>query len=168
MTVEEILDALDTTRERLLLAIEPLPDEALEQPGAVGDWSVRDVLAHLAAWESELITGLMRLDQGKKPEHLLAATADRNAYNARRYEENKGRDLDRVFADFQDARTQLEGWLDEFSERALNDPNRYQALNGQPLWKIISLTSFGHEAMHITALEAFAARWQNSHNESHS
>jgi uncharacterized protein (TIGR03083 family) len=163
MSVEEILDALDATRERLLTVLEPLPDEALAYPGTIGPWSVKDVLAHLAAWESELITGLLRLQQGKKPAHLLAAMADRDAYNARRYEENRDRDLDRVFADFQDVRMQLESWIEEFSDRALNNPNQYKVFNGQPLWQVIKANSFGHEGEHIAAIGAFAGRWLAEH-----
>jgi hypothetical protein len=163
MTVEEIVESLDATRERLLTVLEPLPDEALEYPGTIGPWSVKDVLAHLAAWESELVTGLLHLQQGKKPTHLLAAMGQRDEYNAKRYEENKDRNLDRVFADFQDVRMQLESWIEEFSDRALNNPNQYKALNGQPLWQVIKNSSFGHEAEHIPAIGAFAGRWLLEH-----
>jgi hypothetical protein len=163
MSIEEILDGLDNTRERLLTVLEPLPDEALEYPGTIGSWSVKDVLAHLAAWESELVTGLLHLQQGKKPVHLLAAMANRAAYNAERYEENKERDLDRVFADFQEVRMKLESWIEEFSERALNNPQQFKALNGQPLWQVIKQNSFGHEAEHLPAIGAFAGRWLAEH-----
>jgi uncharacterized damage-inducible protein DinB len=163
MTVEEILDALDATRERLLTVLEPLPDEALEYPGTIGIWSVKDLLAHLAAWESELVTGLLSLQQGKKPTHLLAAMAQRDTYNAQRYEENKERDLDRVFADFQDVRMKLESWIEEFNDRALKNPSQYKALNGQPLWQLIKANSFGHEGEHVAAVGAFAARWLREH-----
>lgn len=163
MGIEEILDALDASRERLLTVLEPLPDEALEYPGTIGPWSVKDVLAHVAAWESELVTGLLHLQQGKRPVHLLAAMANRDEYNAKRYEENRGRDLDRVFADFQDVRMQLESWIEEFSDRALKNPNQYKALNGRPLWQVIKDCSFGHEGEHIAAVGAFAGRWLAEH-----
>ena len=35
-TLEDLLDRLDTARERTLVALEMLPDEALSQPGAIG------------------------------------------------------------------------------------------------------------------------------------
>ena len=66
----------------------------------MGGWSMADILAHLTAWESELVTALMRIDQGKKPSKLLEAYSDIDGYNARRYAENKERELDRIFADF--------------------------------------------------------------------
>lgn len=42
--LETLLDHLDSGRERLLVAIEPLPDEALLAPGAYGLWSAATCL----------------------------------------------------------------------------------------------------------------------------
>lgn len=157
MTIQE---QLEDVRIRLLEAIAPLPDEALLRQGVVGEWSVADVLAHLVNWEAELVTGLLRIDQGKKPTRLLDALADREAYNEARYQEMKGRDLDRIFDDLQGVRVQLEEWLEAFSDRALEEPGRYPWLDG-PLWKMIAEVTFEHEAEHIPALEAYSTRWVN-------
>jgi hypothetical protein len=84
--MEQILDALDSSRERLLIALDELPDEALLAPNTVkpviGEqlsvisgqssrseqgvtgWSVADLLVQQTAWESELVTGLMHMAQG--------------------------------------------------------------------------------------------------------
>ena len=155
MTLQE---QLEDVRIRLLEAIAPLPDEALLRSGVVGQWSVADVLAHLVNWEAELVTGLLRIDQGKKPTRLLNALDDRDAYNEARFEEMKGRDLDRIFDDLQGVRVQLEEWLEEFSDQALEDPQRYPWLN-RPLWKLIAEVTFEHEAEHIPALEEYSNQW---------
>ena len=159
MNQEALYDALDASRERLLIALEPLPDEALTYAGVLGDWSVRDLLAHLAIWEAELVTALMHLQQGKKPDRLLQALADRDAYNAARFIENKERDLDRIFDDLQGARAQLEQGVEGFSDRALNNPQRYKWFAGKPLWEVIATVTFQHEAAHTADVEAFAAAW---------
>lgn len=159
MDHEQLFEELDATRERLLVAIDELSDEALLQPNVVGEWSVRDLLVHLTLWEAELVTGLMRFKQGKCPEQLLNALADRESFNASRHQENLGRDLDIIFKDLQGVRYQLEQWLEEFSERDLNNPQRYKWLDGQPLWQLIAETSFAHEAAHLEAIEQFAERW---------
>ena len=156
-----ILDQLDASRERVLVAIEELPDEALLEPGAVGQYSVADVLALQAAWEAELVTGLMRLDQGKKPEQLLAALAQPEVYDARRYVEFKGRGLDRIFADLQQVRMQLETWLEAFSERDLMSRNRYSWFGGKSLRQVIMMVCEEREAVYVADLESFAVRWLN-------
>lgn len=165
MNSSDLLDRLYSSRERLLVALEPLPDELLLEPRTLGEWSIADLLAHLAAWESELVTGLMRLDQGKKPEHLLQALASRDAYNQQSLAENQGRALDPIFADFQGVRVQLEGWVEEFSNRDLTNPGRYKWLGGKPLWQIIAANSFEHEEAHLPAVEAFSERWLAEQDE---
>ena len=162
MNLDELFENLDSSRVSLLEIIEPLPEEALTRPGVMGDWSVKDILAHLVVWESELVTCLMKLDQGKKPKRMLAAVADVDAYNARAYEENKDRELDRILDDLQSVRVQLEEWLPHFSDRDLNDGKRYRWNDDIPLWQIIEANSFGHEGEHISDLEQYARTWSTS------
>ena len=56
-TLEDLLDRLDAARERTLVALEALPDEALTQPGVVGRWAIADLLSILTAWDAEVVTG---------------------------------------------------------------------------------------------------------------
>jgi uncharacterized damage-inducible protein DinB len=158
--MDDLQERLESSRERLLLLLEALPDEALLEPDAVGHWSIADLLAHLAAWESELVTALMRLQQGRKPEAFLQAIADRDAYNTKRYTENKERDLDRIFADFQGVRVHLEQWVDEFNRRDLNQKGRYTWFPRDTLAEVIARYSIEHEESHLPAVEAYARRWR--------
>ena len=43
-------------RDELLRLVRSLPADRLETPGAVGDWSVKDVIGHIASWEDRLLT----------------------------------------------------------------------------------------------------------------
>jgi hypothetical protein len=160
---EQILDRLDESRERLLVALQDLPDEALQQPGVMGDWSIADVLAHLTVWESEMVTGLMYIAQGRRPTPLLDAFRNVDAYNARRYAESRDRPLDRVFDDWQSARRHLEGWVERLSEKELSDPQRYAWAEGAPLQQLIAANSYQHELEHLPEIETFAGRWLQSH-----
>jgi len=160
MTIkEQLLDALDNSREGLLLAIEPLPDEALQQKLAVGQSSVADVLINITAWEAELVTGLMLLKQNKRPDRLLGALKDPKSYDRLRFEENQDRDLDQIFMDLQQSRVQVEEWLLEFSERDLSNPRRYRWLKGKTLSDLIARTTYNRENQVIPRLETFAEQW---------
>jgi hypothetical protein len=165
MNAEEIFDQLDNARERLLVTIEPLSGESLVAPGAMDDWSIMDILAHLVVWESELVTALMQIDRGGKPVKLLEAYGDVDGYNARRFAESRGRQPDRIFDDLHGVRRQLEQWLEEFDDRDLNNPKRYTWAKGKALWEVIEENSFGHETEHVPDIEAFAARWLATHEE---
>ncbi len=158
-TKEQLLDALDNSRESLLMAIEPLPDEALVEKQAVGEWSVSDVLINITAWEAELVTGLMRIQQNKRPEKLLDALMDPDKYDEKRYTENQDRDLDQVFMDLQQVRVQVEEWILEFTDRELDNPKRYHWLNGKPLRKIITTMTTEREKKVIPLLQLYAQQW---------
>ena len=163
MNAEEIFDQLDNARERLLATIEPLPDEALLARGVMGEWSVVDILDHLVLWESELVTALLQIDRGGRPTRLLEAYSDVDGYNARAFAANRGREPDQVFDDLLGVRRQLEGWLEEFDDRDLNDAKRYSWASGRALWEIIKENSFGHELEHLPDIEAFTAAWLAAH-----
>ena len=49
----ELLDRLAEERANLLRAIEGLEEGEMNLPGAEGEWSVKDLLGHIAAWERE-------------------------------------------------------------------------------------------------------------------
>lgn len=159
MDAYTLVEQLDDVRVRLLESIAALPDEVMLEVPVEGEWTIADVLAHFVNWEAELVTALLKINQGKRPTRLLNALSDREAYNRARFEEMKGRDLDRIFDDLQQVRQKLEDWLEEFSQRDLEDPRRYDWLKGTPLWKLIAEVTFEHEVEHIPAIEDFANRW---------
>lgn len=154
-----IQERLDGSRARLLAAIELLPDEALTKAGVDGRHSVADLLALQAAWESELVTALMRLDQGKKPGRFLAALAQPDAFEERCLNENRERELDAIFDDYQQVRLQLETWLEDLSDRELTDPKRHKWFNHKPLARVIAETTTDREVECVPRLETFARDW---------
>ena len=79
----EIFEALARARSALLEAIAGLDEDAMERKGVVGEWSVKNVLAHIAAWESWVVQSLpTRLETGRTPDALRARVADEDRYNA--------------------------------------------------------------------------------------
>jgi hypothetical protein len=165
MDLEQLLDKLDQSREQILMAIESLPDEALLEPGAIGNWSVADLLVVLTAWESELVTAMMRLEKGQKPDKLLTALKDRDAHNANLIQQGGERDLDAVFDDFQMVRMQLEDWVEAFPMKKLTNPKQYKGLNGRSLLHLIEQCAYGYEITFLPALKAFATNWQELDDE---
>jgi hypothetical protein len=148
MRKEELMGALEAERERFLDAIDGLSDEALEQPGVMDEWSIKDLLTHLTMWEAELIKLLWQAKQGQKPSsaHFSKTTVDE--LNARWRKEMQDRSLERVIADFHSVRNQTIRRVEAFSDKDLNDVKRYNWLGNRPLWEWIAGDSFEHEAEH--------------------
>lgn len=159
--LETLLDHLDSGRERLLMAIEPLSDEALLAPGAYGLWSAADVLANRAAWESELVTAINQLDRGRKPDRLLRLLEAPKQFDEQTYKENKDRDLDGLFNDFQKVRFQLEEWLETLTAKQLFDKQVYgKWLGGRSLADLIAELTYKADERFVPSLELFAAAWE--------
>jgi uncharacterized damage-inducible protein DinB len=53
---QALVARLNEARNELLTLARSLPAKRLETPGAVGDWSVKDVIGHIASWEDRLLT----------------------------------------------------------------------------------------------------------------
>ena len=67
-TRTELLAAIDQEWSALAALLEPLTPQEIVAPGIMDDWSVKDLLAHLAAWE-QLLLGWVRAGlRGEAPE----------------------------------------------------------------------------------------------------
>jgi uncharacterized damage-inducible protein DinB len=53
---QALVARLTKARDELLRLLRGLPAERLETPAAVGEWSVKDVVGHIASWEDRLLT----------------------------------------------------------------------------------------------------------------
>ncbi len=155
MNKDELLDALEDGREQLIEAIDDLSDEALTEPGVVGDWSVKDILAHLNAWEAELIKLLWQARQGQKPTVAQVEDSEIDARNQAYYEQSRQRPLERVLADFEGIRHQTIRRVEAFSNKELTDPARFAWLKGRALWERIAEDSYAHDAEHATDILAW-------------
>lgn len=85
-----VFDEVRAERAALLRTIEGLQPEVLERPGVVGEWSARDVLAHIAGWQSWMLRALpARLDGTDPPEDLRVTARNTHDWNRRFVEERR-------------------------------------------------------------------------------
>jgi uncharacterized damage-inducible protein DinB len=79
----QFFDTMARERAQLLKAIMDVPEAVLDRKGTVGEWSIKNVLAHLTAWESVVASFLpQRFATGNKSEKLKAINADEDGWNA--------------------------------------------------------------------------------------
>jgi hypothetical protein len=153
-----LIAGIESERERLNDVLERVPPERMDEPNAIGAWSVKDALAHLAVWSSRAITMLFQAEHGGKPipPSALFKTSDWTVINAADYAEQKSRPLDLILGDFDGTHEQLllrlEAWQDE---AALFDPQRYASLNGNALASYVWGDSGEHDAEHRADIEAW-------------
>ncbi len=158
MTRQELIDRITRAYERLRELIAGVEPGRLTAEPVFNGWTVKDVLAHLAAWQSITVTNLFRLERGQP---LLYANLDPkkvDELNARFYQELKDWPLEKVLADLEGSYRQLVNRIRLLSEEEVNDPRHFKQLRGRPLWQLIAENTSEHYAEHLPALEAWRQR----------
>ncbi len=95
-----------------------LSESELVTPRAEGEWSVKDILVHLSAWEKYLLDRLSYMMTGMNPRYpAMANWDDVHHFNAHVYAENLDRPLTSVVIEFRNlyrgVMTVIEGLSDE-------------------------------------------------------
>ena len=160
MNQQELIQALEDGRERFLDVVEGLPDAGWVEGGVVGEWSVKDILAHLSRWEAELIALLYQAGLGRKPTTAQFSSASEDTLNAKWYLESKDRPLERILTDFEGVREQTIRRVQTIVDADLTDPKRYPWLKGKPLADWIASDSIEHEAEHAAQIR----QWRQTRN----
>jgi uncharacterized protein (TIGR03083 family) len=114
MSKAEFLDHIKSARQEFNEAISGLSSEEMTAAGAVGDWSVKDVLAHLASWQGEAVLAIERAAHGEEVGPLL--TGDQDEWNARRVEERHRLPLVDVVQEFHETHDRLLAALEAWPE----------------------------------------------------
>ena len=87
-------------RAALIEYVRGLDPAALDRPGAVGRWSVKDALAHLAGWQEWMLKALpARLEHGELPEGLRVTESNVDDWNRQFVEERRSANTDNVLDD---------------------------------------------------------------------
>ena len=148
-----VVERMRETSTRLDLLLARLNVDQMNQPGAVGAWSVKDVIAHIAFWERYEANILRAIARGETP--VLGAedlTETRNASVVAQY---YLRPLSAVIAEWHAAREELVDLIEELSEEDLNDPERFAWNGGRTLLDRIAGNSYDHEQEHIEQIRAW-------------
>src|SRR6185312_10802939 len=97
MTREQLLARLEKAWTALKDSYVGLSDAQLTTPGVAGEWSVRDVLAHVTTWDEEALKYLPLIISGGRPPRY-ASFGGLDAFNARMTEAKRGLSLTDVVA----------------------------------------------------------------------
>jgi hypothetical protein len=98
----QLLKDIRRERRRLEQNLSGLSAQDMSRPGVTGEWSVKDILAHLVAWERLLLewygAGLRGESPNTSPVGMSRKAMD--ALNQHIFEQNRERGLDDVLAEF--------------------------------------------------------------------
>ena len=115
---QNIFTLLDANRKLLIDAVDGLSPEQMIV-AIDGDWSVKDILTHVASWDELILPDLRRLRRGRVP--TLASNPDEatDKWNDLLMAFRRNLPLDQVIAEFAETRAEVIAVLGEMSDDLL-------------------------------------------------
>jgi hypothetical protein len=122
--------------------------------GVQDEWSVKDILVHLSAWEKYLLDRLGYVMTGQSPKYPnMASWDDVHRFNAQVYEENKGRPLTSVIIEFRSLYRGVMTVLEALDDEMLNKPYTYDFPNDSlTVQQLIRSNTYEHYREHCIAI----------------
>jgi hypothetical protein len=139
-----LLQRLDTAWEAFEASYAGLSDAQLMKPGVTGDWSVRDILAHVSTWEEEALTHLPLILEGGTPPRYSVRYGGIDAFNARMTEQKAGLSLAAVRQQRRETHHRLIDYIQRAPEDQLGHQTRFR--------RRLRLDTYGHYPLHAEAI----------------
>ncbi len=157
---QELNEVIQKERMKLNKALEDLTNEQKLQPGACGDWSVKDILAHLVEWKQRGLRWYLAGLQGEVPK-----TPD-EAYNWRElpalnhaiFETYKDWSLEDVEQAYEASYAETMQVLDEMTEEELFTPNQYEWTGNNLLRDYVNANTASHYRWASKLIRGFSKR----------
>jgi hypothetical protein len=140
--VHALVDRIDKAWRALMEALEGIPNDRLEEGGAVGEWSLKDLFGHIAFWDEQAIVALDRVLAGQ-----MAETSDWQAMNEADAARRRNRTLPEQRADMHQAHAVL---LERLAEIA--------GLEAAAIDDAIKGGTYEHYEEHIPDIQAWRRR----------
>jgi len=152
-TKTELIDLIQSERQRLLAAIEGLSDAELTRPGQNGELSVKDTLAHSTAWEQECLGWYRAGLRGEMPERPNPDNqGEVDRWNRALFEKYRNRPLAEVRAAFEQSYRDLMASIERMTEGELFTPGRYEWTDDEPLVAYLRANSDEHYTEHTAEI----------------
>ncbi len=105
--IDAIIEENARARAELMQAIDALPSERRVEGGLLGEWSLKDVMVHIAGWQDASASLMEMLARGERPV-LDGYDGDTDAYNDRLVAESRDQTWEQVMNRLRSARERYE------------------------------------------------------------
>ena len=159
LTTAQLLDVMQAARSDWEALLSEAGDARLIEPGVEGDWSLKDIIAHLTYYETWAADSLLAIRRGEPRPPAEYKELELDDRNALIYERNRGKPLTEVLSEsqvsYQRSLTAVQGMHDE----DLHDPAFTRVPDAD--WTIFDLLegdTFEHYRDHIMSVRAWLDR----------
>ncbi len=126
-TKAKIISALNTERRHLEQNLSGFTPANMLKNGVVGEWSIKDVLAHLADWEAHMPVWLEAARGGQPVAEIEEGLNWKQfeEFNQRIYQRHKDQPLEDVLAYFHETHRQFMVMVEAMPEDEMLQPGKY-------------------------------------------
>lgn len=157
-----LLVKLDHEWSRLEELLAQLSPAEMEQPGVDHEWSVKDILAHLAAWDRRGMGWIAAAVGGETPAipEVGKTWGDADALNEATYQANRERPVGEALADFRQAHRCLVAQIEALSEEDIRKRIRGHGKGGPAVVATLIKWRYRHLRAHRKPIAAFVKATQ--------
>ncbi len=150
MKKQQVLNKLEQAWAMFKESYAGLSDEQLVEPGVTGDWSVKDILAHVSWWEEEARKHLPHILQGGRPPRYSVLYGGIDAFNAQMTEQKRGLSLSEVLRQLDETHLKLIEYIQSAPEEQFTSETRFR--------RRLRLDTYGHYPIHTQAIREWRER----------
>jgi len=140
-----LLDLLKQAHETEMSFVDALSGQEYARSGTLEDWSAKDVISHIAAWEACLADNLLAVSEGRAP----TRSEDLDRENAILFEEYHDKTWDEVLRMAADAFQRVVAQVEALGEQELVSREEFPWQGERPLWRLIVGTGCIHPIAHV-------------------
>jgi uncharacterized damage-inducible protein DinB len=149
---ETFLKMLQTTRAQWEALLKEVDEANMTRPVVEGEWSMKDIIAHVAWYEREMV-GILQTRALDGSSLWVLPNAERNAAI---FDQHRDRSLQEVLTEARRVYAELLEALQNLAEEDLIDPSRYRDMPADWVpWKVFADNTYDHYAAHIPAIRAW-------------
>ncbi len=158
MTKTRLLATLRSKRAEWDAVLSEVPAAQMDEPGVAGDWSVKDIVAHLTYHERWFAD---RLDESLRGEIYVPTEMDRMPFderNDRIYQKNRRRPAAEVLAESRQVFQRLVEGVQAHSEAFLTEPQQFEGVpEAVTIWKMLRGDVYEHYGEHLPSIKSWLA-----------
>jgi hypothetical protein len=152
--IEKLLQRLDAAWTAFKESYAGLTDAQILEHGVTGEWSVRDIIAHVTTWEEEALKHLPLIIAGGRPPRYSTTYGGIDAFNAQTTEQKRGLSLSEVRQQQEDIHRQLVAFIRSAPEDQFRQETRAR--------RRLRLDTYGHYPLHTAAIREWCTRSHGS------
>ena len=152
ITKPELIKLIHEEREALEIVLARLTHGQMLLPGVAGEWSVKDVMAHISAWERRMLDWIGSHLRGQEPNIPLPWDVER--MNAEAHAQVKDKPLEEVLEEFHQSYQEALALAESLSEEQLQTRYAHTWPMG-PLWLGVAANMHFHYKEHREDIQAW-------------